>query len=86
MNIFEQVKAAGIEYDNHESDLYIPVNDATAALIAQYEFKANVRVFTCNITKKIWYDIPFAYTPFWDKKKKTIETIEDKEYYGQRIL
>ena len=44
-----EVKAKGIPFDNHASDLYIKVNDESKALIEQYEFKENVTTFIDNI-------------------------------------
>lgn len=66
--IFEQVKAAGIPYDSHETDLYIPVNEETRALLAGYKFKSNVTSFVSQIDGKRWFDIPFAYLPAWESK------------------
>ena len=56
------------EIDSHESDLYIKVNNKSKKLIDQYEFKQNVTTFKSNIDSSIWYDIPFAYKPFWNNK------------------
>jgi hypothetical protein len=68
--LFEQVKSAGIEYDHHESDLYIPVTQRTLAMLEQYEFKSGVTAFTSQIDGKVWYDVPFAYEPFWEAKQR----------------
>ena len=61
-NLYDQMKAARVEIANHESDLYVPVNDVTTALIKKYLFKASVTTFTSTLDKKLWYDIPFAYS------------------------
>ena len=58
----------GVQHDHHESDLYVPVTPETTKLVNAYEFKNNVKMFTCAIDKKQWYDIPFAYMPFWKKR------------------
>jgi len=63
---YEAVKAKGVEIDHHESDLYIPVNDTTRALVKEYDCTGNVTTFVSNVDGKLWYDIPFAYQPFWD--------------------
>jgi hypothetical protein len=63
--LWEKVK--GLEHSNHSSDLYIPVNAETMGFIKDYEFRVNVTRFTSNIDGKPWYDVPFAYMPFWDK-------------------
>ena len=68
--LWEQVKGLGIEHSNHASDLYIPVNEVTKKLIAEYEFKKNVTRFINNIDGKPWYDVPFAYGPFWENVAK----------------
>lgn len=61
LTLFEKVVNRGIEWDNHCSDLYIPVNDKTRELINDYEFKCNVTTFKSAIDGSEWYDIPFSY-------------------------
>ena len=68
MELFDKVKDFNIPYSSHESDLYIPVNKETTKLINEYEFKCNVTRFTSQIDKKQWFDLPFAYIPFWTNK------------------
>lgn len=68
--LFNQVKALGIPYANHETDLYIPVTDQTRKLIDAYEFKSNVTTFKNQVEGGIWYDIPFAYLPAWESKSR----------------
>lgn len=67
MSIYDQLKAANVELDHHESDLYAPVNDTTRAIVKEYKFRSNVTTFTSQIDHTLWYDIPFAYLPFWEK-------------------
>jgi hypothetical protein len=69
-NIYDEAKQLGVEIANHQSDLYIPVTPGTIALVSQYKFKSIVKTFISRIDKKLWYDIPFAYTPFWDKVQR----------------
>jgi hypothetical protein len=67
-NIYEEMKRLGVEIDHHESDLYVPVTPETTALVKQYKFRENVKCFRSCIEPRVpWYDIPFAYQPFWDK-------------------
>lgn len=54
--------------DHHESDLYLKHSKESALLIAEYEFKEQVTPFIDNIDHAKWYDIPFAYDPFWQEK------------------
>lgn len=69
--IFNQVKRAGIPYANHASDLYIPVNSYTSKLVDQYEYRSNITTFKSQIDGLLWYDIPFAYLPYWSAKQNT---------------
>jgi hypothetical protein len=66
--IYEEMVAAGVETANHESDLYVPANPTTQQIADRYEFKCNVTRFINNITGTVWFDIPFAYTPWWDRR------------------
>jgi len=56
------------EIDHHESDLYLKVNGKSQKLIASYKYKMNVVTFLDQITKTLWYDVAFAYTPWWEEK------------------
>ena len=66
MDIFAKVIARKIEYSNHESDLYIPVTPETTDLVKSYPYMTNVTTFVSQIERKLYYDIPFAYKPWWD--------------------
>ena len=74
LSLYEQCKQLGIETDHHESDLYIPMTEATRALIKAYKFKANVTSFISRIDRKPWYDVPFAYMPFWEKAARRVKS------------
>ncbi len=65
--IYTQLLKAGCELDHHESDLYCAVSDTSRKIIDGYESKSNVTTFRSQIDRAEWYDIPFAYLPFWDK-------------------
>ncbi len=69
MSIYEQMKQAKVQIDHHASDLYVPVNEITRLILETYEYRCNVTTFISNTDKKLWYDIPFAYTPFWERKE-----------------
>lgn len=68
MNIYDEAKKLGIEMGNWCSDLYLPVNEQTQKLVADYEFKKNVTTFISNIDKKLWYEIPFAFYPYSESR------------------
>lgn len=61
MTIHEDLKAAGVFFDHHESDLYALVCDDSFKIVEGYQFKENVTMFRSKVDGKLWYDIPFAY-------------------------
>ena len=66
-SLYEEMVEAGVEIDSHYSDLYVPVNDITSALVTRH-YGGNhyaAQTFINNIDGKRWYNIPFAYAPYW---------------------
>ncbi len=74
MIIFKNAIALGIKIDHKGSDLYIPVTDETRKLVSDYEYKQGVTTFTSQIDGGLWYDIPFAYDPFFEGAEAQIES------------
>jgi hypothetical protein len=72
MSLYEELKAAGIETDNHESDLYFPrTKDSEAILKRHPEQNGVVQTFTNQKPPhlgEIWFDVPFAFQPWWDAR------------------
>lgn len=76
-SIYEMAVLLKCEMSNHESDLYLKVTPVTEALVENYRFKKNVRQFTSRNDLKPWFDIPFAYDPWWiNKLNKDAKEIE----------
>ena len=73
-SIYQQAVESGCMISNHASDLYIKVTDTSTVLIEDYPYKNNVVTFTSNIDNTLWYDVPFAYDPFWDKVSNLSKT------------
>lgn len=48
------------------SDLYCKVKPETTRILERYDGK--VSTFYDQITGKLWYEIPFAYNPYWEAK------------------
>ena len=61
--IYEKLHAIGAVMDHHYSDLYVKGSEEVAALLKQEGVQASV--FFNNDGSGIWYDIPFAYDPYW---------------------
>mgnify|MGYP000856881618 CR=1 FL=1 len=68
ISIYEKAKELNIPMDRHESDLYLKATETAKKLVDEYEFKCNVKMFKSQIDSTLWFDIPFAYDPFWSKK------------------
>jgi len=68
--IYQQMIIAGQEIDSHESDLYVKVTDRSQEIVDVFEFKSNVKTFVSQIDGCLWFDIPFSYLPFWEKRSK----------------
>jgi hypothetical protein len=70
-NIYDELVAAGIPIDSHESDLYAKVTPESREIVRRYQYKSNVQTFRnlATPTRELWYDIPFAYSPFWRNKQ-----------------
>lgn len=69
MNIYEEMKNAGQEVGAWQSDLYVKITPISREIVSRYAFKRNVTTFICEIDRLPWYDIPFTYMPFWERRK-----------------
>lgn len=56
------------QIDSHASDLYVKVTPASTAIVSDYQFKEHVTKFKDAIDGERWYDIPFAYLPWWAER------------------
>lgn len=73
MSLYTDLCDAKIPMDHHESDLYVKVTVQSAAILANYKNvieRRFIKTFRHQVTQDIWYDIPFAYEPFWERKRR----------------
>ncbi len=66
MSLYTELLAAGVPLDSHESDLYAKLTPESERIV-----RASGRsftVFTSQIDGQRWYDLPFAFDPWWDAK------------------
>lgn len=54
--------------DAYGSDLFLKVTPISTELIAQYDFKENVKKFYDAIDHELWYELPFANVDWWFKR------------------
>lgn len=76
--IYKQLQAAGVELDSHASDLYAKVSDVSKPIVEAYKFRQQVTVFKSNKDGAAWYDIPFAFDPYWDRCERSAKKREVK--------
>lgn len=67
LSIFAMALKKGIPHDSHASDLYLKDCEETRALIKQYGKENVSQRFISAIDKESWWEIAFAYDPFWEK-------------------
>lgn len=65
--LYQELVKRGIPIDSHQSDLYFPVTEETRSLVENYAFRGLVTTFYSKGER--WYDVPFAYLPFWENSQ-----------------
>jgi len=69
MTLYETLRDAGIEMNNHYSDLYVEITEKSTAILNGFPIqKRNSTRFKSLLTGKLCYDVPFAYLPFWESQ------------------
>ena len=75
-SLYQQLLAAGVELDNHESDLYVKVTPESTRILEEAGIAVdghNASVFTSQTDGQQWYDLPFKYEPFWRAKMRAAD-------------
>ena len=73
-NLYEAIKKAGIQIQNHYSDLYFPVTPESVAILAQYPAAKRIATtFTNQVEGGLWYEVPFAFRPYWEERKSRLQ-------------
>jgi hypothetical protein len=71
MGLYHDIKAAGIAFSNHSSDLYFEATPEALAILSRYPLeKGNATRFINQAPPhkgQLWVDVPFAFEPFWDR-------------------
>lgn len=70
-SLFSEIVAAGIEYDSHESDLYLPDCPAVHSILSRFPLeKAGATRFVHQAMHTAWLDVPFAFLPYWEARSR----------------
>jgi len=75
MSLYEILEYYGIQIGQHESDLYFPKTKQTEKILSYFSgYEKTHSVFIEQESRKPWYEVPFAYDPYWrDKQLKEQE-------------
>ena len=68
MSLYSELLAAGVDISNHESDLYFEINDISDAILKNHP-EARPKRFLNQMTKTMWYEVYFAYDPWWARRE-----------------
>ena len=67
-SVYAACLAAGIPMHSHYSDLYIPATEETRAILKACDC-ITFRPFRNQVEGGTWYDVPYAYLPYWEAKQ-----------------
>lgn len=71
--LYQEILESGVEIGNNYSDLYFPVTEQTTLILNKFPLEwGNHKTFINQNDKKRWYDVPFAYMPYWEEKQKRV--------------
>ena len=82
MELYDACVAAGLEIDHHESDLYVKKTPAAIFVLSEFNYDPELKkldkyrgvsTFKSSIDGSEWFDIPFAYLPWWRERGHTKE-------------
>ncbi len=69
MSLYSDLLAAKVEISNHESDLYFEISDVSNDILTRHP-EARPKRFLNQITYTMWYEVYFAYDPWWEKRMR----------------
>jgi hypothetical protein len=82
--LYDEVVKRGIPHADHYSDLYLPATEEVRILLLHYGHDrrgkhATATTFVNQVEGGTWYDVPFAYAPFWRDVARKAELCPDKK-------
>lgn len=66
-DLYAEIKAMGFKTDHHESDLYVLATPEFMEFMKGKNCKG-FSLFKSQRDGKIWAELPFQYSPFWERK------------------
>ncbi len=74
MTLYSDLLAAGCKLDSHESDLYVEATSTARMILANHGKTVdghNVQSFISQVDGLRWLDIPFAFDPWYERRKES---------------
>lgn len=68
--LYDELRAAGCQLDNHESDLYVRASPEAFEIVRRSR-RPNSTFRDREGT--LWIDVPFAWAPFWRRIQERAE-------------
>ena len=69
MSLYEVLEYYDIQIGSHASDLYFPKTEQTKKILSYFSgYEKTHSVFIEQESRKPWYEVPFAYDPYWRDK------------------
>ena len=69
-DIYPAILATGAPHIGVKGSLYCKITLETQKIVDNYPHKGSVTTFNSKIDGTPWYDLPYAFTPIWEKKHK----------------
>lgn len=76
--LYEDLIAAGVATDNHESDLYFEATPVAREIMQRRGLinrtgkrraeSQSFQFFVSNVDGKVWVDAPFGFDPWWKRR------------------
>lgn len=67
-NAYDDLIAAGIEVESHESDLYCKATSRSREILDNH--KCTYTEFFCESEWCMWIEAPFQFMPYWRERSK----------------
>jgi hypothetical protein len=81
INPYEKLLEIGAKMDSHESDLYVKATPEAWKIIRASGWSCTI--FTDQIDKETWYELPFAYLPYWKGRtqRRAADELPERDFY-----
>lgn len=73
MSLYEDLLAIDAEIANHRSDLYVQSTPEVDKIMEKYEKHHKTLVSRFVSEGEYWYDIAFAFDPYWEAVSRKVE-------------